>query len=74
MSVFAAAGGSPRFDQGQLREIVELGRKALRRRQAYERTCDLLGLDDVSMPLETSRVSIDDAGATARIVAGKPPS
>ena len=52
MSVFAAARGSPRFDERESREIIELGRKALQRRQVYERTCDLLGLDGVSLPLE----------------------
>ena len=52
MSVFAAIRVSHRFDEGKSREIIELGRKALQRRQVYERTCDLLGLDGVSLPLE----------------------
>jgi hypothetical protein len=52
MSVFATATSSPRFDKGRLREIIELGRKALQQRQADELASDLLGLDGVSLPLE----------------------
>jgi hypothetical protein len=52
MSVFATATSSPRFDKARLREIIELGRKALRQRQADELASNLLGLDGVSLPLE----------------------
>ena len=67
MSVFAAARGSPRFDERESREIIELGRKALQRRQAYERAYDLLGLDGVSLPPQPKPPSVDDAGAGARM-------
>ena len=52
MSVFATATRSPRFDKARLREIIELGSKALQQRQADELASDLLGLYGVSLPLE----------------------
>jgi len=48
------ATSSLRFDKERLREIIQLGRKALRQRQADELASDLLGLDGVSPPLEPS--------------------
>ena len=52
MLVFTMATSSLRFDKERLREIIQLGRKALRQRQADELASDLLGLDGVSLPLE----------------------
>jgi len=54
MLVFTMATSSLRFDKERLREIIQLGRKALRQRQADELASDLLGLDGVSPPLEPS--------------------
>ena len=52
MLVFTMATSSLRFDKERLREIIQLGRKALRQRQADELASDLLGLDGVSLPRE----------------------
>lgn len=54
MSVFAAASSSSRPNKARLREIIELGREALRQRRADELAFDLLGLDGVSLPLATA--------------------
>jgi hypothetical protein len=54
MSVFEAASSSSRPNKARLREIIELGREALRQRRADELAFDLLGMDGVSLPLATA--------------------
>ena len=40
-----------RADQQEMREIIELGREMLRRKQCAELAFDLLGIDGISLPI-----------------------
>ena len=41
-------------DQQQMREIIKLGRKMLRRKQSADLALDLLGIDGISLPIAST--------------------